>query len=85
MGLQEVKGLGASLGLFLVVSMSLGFGADAADAEEELVWKIAFTSSRDGTTDEESDIYVMNTDGTHPVRLTYSGSDKDPAWSPDGS
>jgi TolB protein len=40
--------------------------------------RIAFESNRDGGVD----IYVMNADGTDPVKLT-SGSH--PAWSPDGS
>jgi len=44
--------------------------------------KIAFTSNRDGN----PEIYVMNSDGTNPVRLTNNPSwDLDSAWSPDGS
>lgn len=43
--------------------------------------KIAFASSRDGY----RGIYVMNADGTNPIRLTNnSGVDDFPAWSPDG-
>jgi len=43
--------------------------------------RIAFTSSRDGN----SEIYVMNADGTDVTRLTDNPAvDKDPAWSPDG-
>jgi Tol biopolymer transport system component len=42
---------------------------------------IAFTSLRDGNWE----IYVMNSDGSYPVRLTCeSGWDIDPSWSPDG-
>ena len=44
--------------------------------------KIAFQTSRDGDTE----IYVMNADGSNQTRLTYSESDDaDPAFSPDGS
>ncbi len=33
-----------------------------------------------------SDIFVMNTDGTHPVNLTnHPKTDMQPSWSPDGS
>jgi autotransporter-associated beta strand protein len=44
--------------------------------------KIAFTSYRDGN----SEIYVMNADGTGQINLTNNAaaSDKDPSWSPDG-
>ena len=43
--------------------------------------KIAFTSNRDGN----SEIYVMNTNGTNPVRLTQNpAADSSPTWSPDG-
>jgi Tol biopolymer transport system component len=57
--------------------------------------KIAFTSSRAG--DGRNEIWVMNADGTNPVRLTINpqlggtssqpvfGMDFGPAWSPDGT
>jgi len=42
---------------------------------------IAFSSNRDGN----SEIYVMNADGSDPRRLTdNSADDWSPAWSPDG-
>ena len=42
---------------------------------------IAFRSSRDGNLE----IYVMDADGSNPVRLTNEpASDEQPAWSPDG-
>lgn len=43
--------------------------------------KIAFASDRDG----DFDIYLMNADGTGPVKLTDNTSvDLYPDWSPDG-
>ena len=43
--------------------------------------KIAFVSDRDGN----SEIYVMNADGSGQRRLTRNPAyDADPAWSPDG-
>jgi len=43
--------------------------------------KIAFVSNRDG----DSEIWVMNQDGSGPMRLTNNqASDGDPAFSPDG-
>ena len=44
--------------------------------------KIAFVSDRDGNTE----IYVINTDGSNPTNLTNNPSnDYFPVWSPDGS
>ena len=43
--------------------------------------KIAFYSDRDGT----GAIWVMNADGTNPVKLTSGNGDIQPAFSPDGS
>ena len=43
--------------------------------------KIAFSSTRDG----DSEIYVMDIDGSKPLRLTINPArDYDPSWSPDG-
>ena len=44
--------------------------------------KIVFQSDRDGN----SEIYVMNADGTDLTRITNNAAtDQFPAWSPDGS
>lgn len=46
--------------------------------------KIAFASTRDFNGNGE--IYVMNSDGSNPVRLTtHSAIDLKPSWSPDGT
>lgn len=43
--------------------------------------KVVFTSDRGG----DLDIWVMNSDGTHPKQLTHTlGYDGGPWWSPDG-
>lgn len=54
--------------------------------------KIAFVSNRAGTGSGRAEIWVMNADGTNPVRLTenillgsFFGADTGPAWSPDGT
>ena len=46
--------------------------------------KIAFSSTRDGG---DHDLWVMNADGSNPVRLTDFGNDDEtePAWSHDGT
>lgn len=44
--------------------------------------RIVFMSERDGN----RELYVMNADGSNPVRLTDNvGDDNQPRWSPDGS
>jgi hypothetical protein len=42
--------------------------------------KIAFESERDG----QREIYVMNADGTGQTRLTFTGNNYGPEWSPNG-
>lgn len=39
----------------------------------------------DAGTNSMFDIFVMNADGTHAERLTSTGTDYSPSWSPDGS
>lgn len=44
--------------------------------------RIAFKSNRGGN---QYDLYVMNADGSSPVRITdHPANDNDPAWMPDG-
>ncbi len=47
--------------------------------------RLAFSAPPSGTGESDSEIWVMNANGTSPVRVTrndvYDGS---PAWSPDG-
>jgi Tol biopolymer transport system component len=44
--------------------------------------KIVIVSDRDGN----PEIYIMDDDGSYPVRLTYNlAGDFNPAWSPDGT
>jgi Tol biopolymer transport system component len=53
----------------------------AASLTLQVNGKIAFTSDRDGN----SEIYLMNGDGTRETRLTNSSDREDyPTWSPDG-
>ncbi len=48
--------------------------------------KILFLSNRDWSgADDREDVYVMNKDGTDPIRLTVSGYIQDASWSPDGT
>lgn len=57
-------------------------GEDAYPAVSPDGTKIAFVSTRDGN----SEIYVMDADGSNPVNLTrHPSADLDPAWSPDGT
>jgi TolB protein len=45
--------------------------------------QILFNTNRD---DGDFEVYVMNTDGTDPLRLTHqAGNDVGPMWSPDGN
>lgn len=65
------------------VVLTPGFGVAQHPAISPDGTRIAFSSSRDGS----QEIYVMNADGSNPVRLTSlpSGSAASPTWSPDGT
>ncbi len=64
-------------------------GFDGQPAYSPNGTKIAFQSSRDFPTTQTGtgifELYVMNADGTNPVRLTSnSAADFEPVWSPEG-
>lgn len=76
-----------------IYTMNLATGATAAitrgrdHRDESPRWspdgsRVAFKSNRGGN---QYDIYVMNADGSHAVRITdHPANDNDPAWMPDG-
>lgn len=65
----------------LLAGLGIPFGTSGALFQDQ-DGKIVFYSDRDGN----AEIYVMNTDGSDPQRLTFSETDESsPAWSPDGS
>jgi Tol biopolymer transport system component len=65
----------------LLVVAALVSALPASAARHGLNGRIAFVSDRDGN----SEIYVMNPDGSGQTRLTNNpAKDIDPAWSPDG-
>ena len=66
------------IGALILVSAGTASMQQARAAGDSM---LAFVSERDGN----SEIYVMNVDGTDLLRLTNdAGRDVDPAWSPDG-
>jgi len=63
------------VGVLLACVLLAGCGGGSEDS------KIAFESDRDG----DSEIFVMNADGTGVTQLTDNDDgDWDPAWSPNG-
>ncbi|MCA1622388.1 MAG: DUF5050 domain-containing protein [Acidobacteria bacterium] len=75
MKLRHATGNAFSIGLFLAMFL-LALPLVAAAQE-----KIFFTSARDGN----NEIYAMNPDGSHPVRLTFNpADDRDPVISANG-
>ena len=66
-----------------LLSVVLVLGAEeSSPAQQEAVSQIAFVSERDGN----SEIYVINSDGSGLTNLTnHPADDHAPAWSPDGS
>ena len=70
------RSLGAALILSVFIQMHAAESGYAAGRP-----KLAFSSTRDG----DSEIYVMDIDGSKPLRLTINPArDYDPSWSPDG-
>lgn len=77
----------AACGVIVMLASAI-FASCSDDSTEpeippvEKTLKIAFISSRDGN----SEIYVMNADGTEQERLTNNDGEDGPfSWSPDGS
>ena len=75
----------ASLGLLVVIGSGLLFSCDSGgdgNATPDSLPDIAFLSLRDGN----SEIYLMEADGSHPRNLTnHPGDDYAPIWSPSGA
>ena len=68
---------GCTISALLVFSIRTAAWAEAPETA-----KIAFMSKRDGN----SEIYIMNPDGSDQVNLTqHPAEDYDPAWSPNGN
>jgi Tol biopolymer transport system component len=66
---------------FLLAILLIAVAFPAGAAKGAVNGKIAFVSDRDGN----SEIYVMNPDGSEQTRLTNNPEeDVQPAWSPDG-
>jgi len=72
-----------SIRRLLTLVVLFGAAALPAGAASHFInGKIAFTSTRDGN----SEIYLMNPNGTAQTRLTVDkAEDIDPAWSPDAT
>ncbi len=67
--------------LFCCISFLLFNGGVTISAKAPTTAKVVFTSNRDGN----SEIYVMNPDGSQQVNLTeHPAADFDPVWSPTG-
>lgn len=74
--------------LLACLLVAVAVAAAACGGEEKEVFTgepsgtIAFTTDRDGN----SEIYLMNGDGSEPVNITNNdGKESEPSWSPDGS
>ena len=85
--------LNSSLAIFTLVLFSTPTQGQTALApqtgEHPNIWKIAFDRTRVKSSLSFqailTDIYVMNSDGSHEQKLTNTGSCHRPNWSPDGS
>jgi len=66
----------------LLLALAVCLAGNAWGQDLQIGGKITFQSYRDGNTE----IYVMNADGTGQTRLTNNGADdNNPSWSPDGT
>ncbi len=76
--------MAAALAVFRTeaATASLGDASAASQLAAKTNGKIAFSTTRDGN----SEIYLINPDGSGLARLTFNAAlDGDPAWSPDGT
>ena len=79
-----IMGLGI-VSVWLIAAFALNTGPEAW-GDSSPTWsadstKVAFASDKSG----DSDIYVINADGTGEINLTNRGAiDLSPSWSPDG-
>jgi len=72
----------STIRLFITAIVLATTAMPAGAANHTVNGKIAFTSTRDGN----SEIYVMNPNGSGQTRLTFDkAEDIDPAWSPDAT
>ena len=68
--------------LFCCISFLLFYSSLTTSAKAPFTAKIVFASNRDGN----SEIYVMNPDGSQQINLTkHPAADFDPVWSPTGA
>jgi len=67
--------------LFIVVVVAALLGPQVSEQAHGQQWKIAFESGREG----DSDIYLVNPDGSNLQRLTKGKNAWEPDWSPDRS
>lgn len=71
------------------VTTSVQLTSEIFSADTDPAWapdgtKIAFASNREGPGLTDTELYVINVDGSNPVKLTSNAlDDRMPAWSPD--
>lgn len=70
-----------SLAAIAALALAAGCGdGPSAPTDPSLVGRIAYTGLRQG----QRDIWVMNADGSGQTQLTHLGTEREPAFAPDG-